>query len=75
MLFVVIKSQKALVPNKKCLDCICFVESQCKPLKCKWDDDAVSCGYLQVWIYYVYVHLPNFLNEILKRLRFQSKDI
>uniref|UniRef100_A0A914KPU0 lysozyme n=1 Tax=Meloidogyne incognita TaxID=6306 RepID=A0A914KPU0_MELIC len=52
MLFVLIKSQKAPVPNKKCLDCICFVESQCKPLPCKWDDDAVSCGYLQIKLNY-----------------------
>ena len=35
-----------------CLDCICQLESNCRPLPCQWDGDAHSCGYYQ--IKYVY---------------------
>lgn len=31
-----------------CLQQMCQVESNCKNVPCKWDDDAVSCGFYQV---------------------------
>ncbi len=34
--------------DDKCLACICQVESECKPLRCKWDVYSNSCGYYQL---------------------------
>lgn len=32
-----------------CIQCICNVESGCRPLSCKWDVNSLSCGYFQVF--------------------------
>uniref|UniRef100_A0A915P5Q3 lysozyme n=1 Tax=Meloidogyne floridensis TaxID=298350 RepID=A0A915P5Q3_9BILA len=36
----------------KCLKCICNHESGCKPLKCHWDVNSLSCGYFQIKLPY-----------------------
>ncbi|CAF2388977.1 unnamed protein product [Rotaria sp. Silwood2] len=34
--------------NDKCLQCICKIESGCRPLGCAWDVNSNSCGYYQL---------------------------
>ncbi|XP_041362083.1 lysozyme 1-like [Gigantopelta aegis] len=34
--------------SSHCLDCICSLESGCRPLACKWDVNSPSCGYYQL---------------------------
>lgn len=34
--------------NDKCLQCICKIESGCRPLGCAWDVNSDSCGYYQL---------------------------
>ena len=34
--------------DSKCLDCICKIESGCRPLACAWDVNSNSCGYFQL---------------------------
>uniref|UniRef100_A0A0N4Z5R2 lysozyme n=1 Tax=Parastrongyloides trichosuri TaxID=131310 RepID=A0A0N4Z5R2_PARTI len=35
-----------------CLNCICQVESGCKPIGCEMDDGSLSCGYYQIKLPY-----------------------
>jgi hypothetical protein len=34
--------------SDKCLNCICKIESGCRPLPCAWDVNSNSCGYYQL---------------------------
>lgn len=34
--------------SQACLQCICEVESGCKPIGCKMDVGSLSCGYFQI---------------------------
>lgn len=34
--------------DASCLQCICNVESNCKPLPCAMDGGSLSCGYYQI---------------------------
>ena len=34
--------------DARCLACICQVESNCQPLRCRWDVNSNSCGYFQL---------------------------
>ncbi|VDH90465.1 Hypothetical predicted protein [Mytilus galloprovincialis] len=36
------------VVSDKCMQCICDLESGCRPLDCKWDVNSNSCGYMQI---------------------------
>ncbi|TKR87286.1 hypothetical protein L596_011704 [Steinernema carpocapsae] len=41
-----------LVVSKNCLQCICQVESGCKPIGCNPDQGSLSCGYFQIKLPY-----------------------
>ncbi|KAJ8298962.1 hypothetical protein KUTeg_023022, partial [Tegillarca granosa] len=36
------------VVSQHCMQCICNLESGCRPLACKWDVNSNSCGYFQI---------------------------
>ncbi|KAI1731057.1 destabilase domain-containing protein [Ditylenchus destructor] len=36
------------VSSKSCMECICEVESGCRPLDCHNDGGSLSCGYFQI---------------------------
>ncbi|XP_052802655.1 lysozyme-like [Mya arenaria] len=40
------------IVSQKCLQCICNVESQCKPIGCRMDVGSLSCGYFQIKLGY-----------------------
>ncbi|CAF0814912.1 unnamed protein product [Adineta ricciae] len=45
--------------DRKCLDCICKIESGCRPLGCAWDVNSNSCGYYQLkQVYWIDCYSP-----------------
>ncbi|KAI3383419.1 hypothetical protein SNEBB_002787 [Seison nebaliae] len=34
--------------SQECLECLCEIESQCKPLPCAMDINSLSCGHYQI---------------------------
>ncbi|KAI6183063.1 Lysozyme [Aphelenchoides bicaudatus] len=47
----------------ECLSSICQVESNCRPLDCKWDVNSLSCGYFQIKLdYYKDCYMPGKRN-------------